>query len=1059
MPEEKDLEHVEKEIEVAEEKVKKEIESENARLKRELEELKREQEKLKKLKHEEIQLNQINPAKKEKITEVEIEVNFDAFSKVYHILYDIFIKKRILFYILLILAILIGVLIRSASLPALGATPLIGNNYLGQGGSLTGLDPYIFYINTNAIIATGTVPVVQHLEYLPIGYVSRQDRLLISFFDAFMYRFMQPILPGATSMTWAMLYPVIVAVLATIILFFIGLEVFDSYSIASLSAFIFPVFQTLLNRTTAGFSTKDAMGFLFILLTVYFLAKSLNSKETKSKILYGFLVALGTGLTAATSGFDKFLYFIVPLVYIVLILLDYAKKSDLYAFLPFGGFFLIFFSFVTPAYSSLSSFFIDSVYYYPLYFCYVLVLFKLFIYDKYRQKLKIPLINPGMTVAIYSAIIITAIIALVGKLSHIIAYVVREIEYPLGLGAVDVVSLTVAEFGQVNLANRICDAGGLIGTCGDPAAVSINLLLLLTGGVFLLYYVLKRFKHWYLPFLAALPFILLIVSGVYTPGSGASSVLMIFVLGAFIPLLYVGLHRKQPEMKKALSPIIVMTLISIILSVSFFLSIQTSNYYKYGMFGVAIIFLLAFAFDKINEAENKGKLYIIMLVFFLLAMVFSNLENQLLEGMDFMGTIVAPFGAVILVALFVRYINIWLRSSKTTAWTISALIIILALAFIVYDLNISLQMSYQASSQSGSGLALWGPTMLWINQNTPQNSSLISWWDYGYWEEALANRTTVADGSNAYGYQSMIAKYFFMSTSPYQYATYLNFIHKPTYAVISGSEIEKFSAISTIGLNYTQFTPMAESQSVSNQNNIGGNYKYLAVFGGTNAGVGPLEANMVVNGVPWNASTTLLIAVLVPFNYTNSSFAQGEPYGIVYNELTQQESNPLPIKNLCVYNAGCTAVSNNASAIPGGVILLNSTNTVDLHIGGYQIPGGYASAPVNTNSYGNGPGLLYLPEKSLNTLFTKLYLLNETIPGFTLVFSDGLPADSLLSIDNQVLTNINVYKINYTAFEKYNLLTQQCSISTSSVNYCANLSYLPSVFTNDSQLIENTSIP
>ena len=94
----------------------------------------------------------------------------------------------------------------------------------------------------------------------------------------------------------------------------------------------------------------------------------------------------------------------------------------------------------------------------------------------------------------------------------------------------------MAEFGQVNLVNRICDAGGLIGTCGDPAAVSINFLLLLAGGVFLLYYVLKRFKHGYLPFLAALPFILLIASGVYTPGNGASSVLMVFVLGAFIPL-------------------------------------------------------------------------------------------------------------------------------------------------------------------------------------------------------------------------------------------------------------------------------------------------------------------------------------------------------------------------------------------------------------------------------------------------------------------------------------------------------------------------------------------
>lgn len=98
-----------------------------------------------------------------------------------------------------------------------------------------------------------------------------------------------------------------------------------------------------------------------------------------------------------------------------------------------------------------------------------------------------------------------------------------------------------------------------------------------------------------------------------------------------------------------------------------------------------------------------------------------------------------------------------------------------------------------------------------------------------------------------------------------------------------------------------------------------------------------------------------------------------------------------------------------------------------------------------------------MPNDTLNTLFTKLYLLNESVPGFKLVFSDGLPVNSLLSINNQVLTNINVYEINYTELSKYEL-TNECSTNPNAINYCDNLSYLPSIFSRDENLIENTTI-
>ena len=316
----------------------------------------------------------------------------------------------------------------------------------------------------------------------------------------------------------------------------------------------------------------------------------------------------------------------------------------------------------------------------------------------------------------------------------------------------------------------------------------------------------------------------------------------------------------------------------------------------------------------------------------------------------------------------------------------------------------------------------------------------------------------MADGSNAYGYQSMIAKYFFESESPYVYSTYLNFVHRPTYAIISGSEVLKFSAISTIALKPTEFDPFPESSVTQNTGNIGNeSYKYVVAFG--NGQVGSVGPSAPIAGQPGNGTNYLILEVLIPFNDTNNTLKQGNPYGVIYNTLTNQESNPLPIDNMCVYGKGCTQVST--SGIPGGVMMLNASQIATLHIGGYKnLSGGYTSLQINMSlpQFGGDPtSVLFMPNETLNTLFDKLYLLNETVPGFKLLYTDNLPVNSYLSINNQVLTNINVYQINYTQLSTY-FLTGECSVDTSAQNYCDNLSYLPAIYKSAESLINSTPI-
>ena len=41
----------------------------------------------------------------------------------------------------------------------------------------------------------------------------------------------------------------------------------------------------------------------------------------------------------------------------------------------------------------------------------------------------------------------------------------------------------------------------------------------------------------------------------------------------------------------------------------------------------------------------------------------------------------------------------------------------------------------------------WLDAMNWLKENTPKNSIVASWWDYGYWITTLGERTSIADNA------------------------------------------------------------------------------------------------------------------------------------------------------------------------------------------------------------------------------------------------------------------------------------------------------------------------
>jgi dolichyl-diphosphooligosaccharide--protein glycosyltransferase len=126
---------------------------------------------------------------------------------------------------------------------------------------------------------------------------------------------------------------------------------------------------------------------------------------------------------------------------------------------------------------------------------------------------------------------------------------------------------------------------------------------------------------------------------------------------------------------------------------------------------------------------------------------------------------------------------------------LATLILTLLIAFSTLDSAVAL-MSQRRSDLS----APWLDATLWMKENTPEDSVIMFWWDYGYYFQAIGERTTVADGGANVPVNIKLAHMF---TSPEEDAMkiiegFVNYTEVPTYMLVSYEEFGKSSAINWI---------------------------------------------------------------------------------------------------------------------------------------------------------------------------------------------------------------------------------------------------------------------
>ena len=178
-------------------------------------------------------------------------------------------------------------------------------------------------------------------------------------------------------------------------------------------------------------------------------------------------------------------------------------------------------------------------------------------------------------------------------------------------------------------------------------------------------------------------------------------------------------------------------------------------------FGITIMLATLGAYIILKEG-GEDRNY--MLLFFLTSVYFTGTVVRISLILAFPASLLAAYALVKLVGSFRPAImsagESQSKRRKAQAFVVSKglaiiFIVLLAGSLLPHTLNASASATSPGPIvYSGVPVLIggdyatdWRDALAWMKANTTQDSIICSWWDYGYWIETMANRTTLADGS------------------------------------------------------------------------------------------------------------------------------------------------------------------------------------------------------------------------------------------------------------------------------------------------------------------------
>jgi asparagine N-glycosylation enzyme membrane subunit Stt3 len=180
----------------------------------------------------------------------------------------------------------------------------------------------------------------------------------------------------------------------------------------------------------------------------------------------------------------------------------------------------------------------------------------------------------------------------------------------------------------------------------------------------------------------------------------------------------------------------------------------------------------------------------------------------------------APPAALSAAFLIVRGSDAIMRSSHAAKYTIKSLpkevplVSIPIIAFVAILITTNMLTAYMYCNSAGPMFnSYWKQAMDYMATQTPVNSSILSWWDFGYWFQTRGQRPSIADGGNSNGtVNEQIAHWFTAPNS--NWTSYRSWYDGKDvkYVLMDYSLPGKYGAISKIASGGKQVIGMLQFQ-------------------------------------------------------------------------------------------------------------------------------------------------------------------------------------------------------------------------------------------------------
>ena len=413
-------------------------------------------------------------------------------------------------------------------------------------------------------------------------------------------------------------------------------------------------------------------------------------------------------------------------------------------------------------------------------------------------------------------------------------------------------------------------------------------------------------------------------------------------------------------------------------------SLFSNQFIYFALFGIAIIAFMFLVHRKHEHLEKINSSYLLILTWFIIATIAANGAVRLF--------FMLAFPAMIMASYFLKWatesiskINV---NYKFVPYLVGAVLIILMFA-----------VASISNANMYPGLETYYDALNWVKDNTPTNSVFTHWWDYGYIVQTVAQRATVVDPGNFFVERDYdTGGYLFNAHNNSEALAYLNKYGKPNYWFVISEDVPKFYQISRLGSLSNLTGALSENQTLgresyfstyalSSQTNIKPNnlgiyteYPTIIVMDAL-SGTSQVMKDFRSNNVLYSGDKTFILRYIIPAtqNTTGPILVQ------LFNSVTQK-SEVFKAQCVCIKKVGCSDI-NNTDNVP--------------------------MAPVCVLPFDGG--VLNIPYKTKDVLFTQLYVLGKTIPGYNLVYTAGSKLD-LYTINGRG-TNVQIYKFNYSEIE------------------------------------------